>query len=162
MKRGILSALHSFFDPHGFTTPFLLRGKLVNQQCLAASSDLGWDAQLPCKIVGKWNYFLRRLKNLCKLELTRWFTNLTKESNVTLHVFCDASKDAYGAVAYITIQPGNYVSFVMAKSCVVPCSTALWSIPQKEMITVVDGARVAVITIKALSLGLYEFHMWTD
>ena len=51
-----------------------------------------------------------------------------------LHVFCDALKYAYGAVAYITVQPGNTISFVMAKSCVILSSAALWSIPWKEMI----------------------------
>ena len=30
------------------------------------------------------------------------------------------------------------------------------------MITVVEDARMAVISMKALSLGLHEFHMWTD
>ena len=30
------------------------------------------------------------------------------------------------------------------------------------MIAVIEGWLIAVIAIKALSLGLHEFHMWTD
>ena len=85
-----------------------------------------------------------------------------KDSTVTLHVFCDASKDAYGAVAYITIQSGNHVLFIMAKSHIVSRSAALRSIPRKDMIVVVGGIRIAVIAVKALSLDLCELHMWTD
>ena len=84
-----------------------------------------------------------------------------KESTATLHVFCDTLKDAYGAVAYITIQPGNSVSFMMAKCHVTLCSAALWSIPWKEMIGAVEAADLAVITVKALSLTLHELHMMT-
>ena len=69
-KCGMLSVLHSFFDPLGFTVPFLLHAKLIYQQCLATFINLGWDAQLPSGIVGRWIYFLQRLKNLCKLVLT--------------------------------------------------------------------------------------------
>ena len=94
-----------------------------------------------------------------KTQINRWFTGLTKESAVALHIFCDASKDAYGAAAYFTIQPGNYMSFVIAKSHVVPRSAALWFIPKKEMIAVVEGACLVVIALKSLSLDLHEFHM---
>ena len=79
-----------------------------------------------------------------------------------MHVFCDASKDAYSTVAYITIQPVNHVSFVMEKNYVVPCSATLWSSPWKEMIAVMKGTRIAIIVLKALSLDLHEFLMWTD
>ena len=77
-------------------------------------ADLDWDAQLPSDIMGKCNYFLQRFGNLRKLELTQWFTGLLEDSTVTLHLFCDASKDAYGAGAYITIKLRNHVSFIMA------------------------------------------------
>ena len=32
----------------------------------------------------------------------------------------------------------------------------------KELIAVIEGGRIAVITMNALLLGLHEFHMWTD
>ena len=103
-RHGMLSLLHSYFDHLGFTAPFLMQGKLLYQQCLATFLDLGRDNPLSTEFTGKWMYFLRQLRNLCKLAISRLFTGLTSNSTVTLHIFCDASKDTYGAVAYIIIQ----------------------------------------------------------
>ena len=94
-----------------------------------------------------------------KSRITRWFTSLTEDSTESLHVFCYASKDANGTVAYITMQSTNHVSFVMAISRVVLRSTTLWSIPRKEMIAFVEDARIAVIMLKAMFLYLCELHM---
>ena len=41
IRRGMLGDLHSFSDPIGFTSPFLLRGKLIYQTCLTSFLDLG-------------------------------------------------------------------------------------------------------------------------
>ena len=50
----------------------------------------------------------------------------------------------------------------MVESHVIPHSAAMWAILRKEIIAVVEGTRVAVIVMKALSLGFHEYHMWTD
>ena len=116
-RSSMLSDLHSFFDPIGFTSPFLLRGKLIYQTCLTSFPDLGWDETLPPRIMGKWRYFVNQLQGLHKLEIPRWCTGLTMASDVTLHVFCDASAQANGAAAYIV--NGNYTSFILGTSQVV-------------------------------------------
>ena len=114
----MLSGLHSFFDIIGFTSPFLLRGKLIYQTCLVSFPDLGWDDVLPPVIMGKWKYFVNQLQGLHKLEIPRWYNGLSMASEVTLHVFCDASAQAYGAAAYLVNE--NCMSFILAKSRVVP------------------------------------------
>ena len=63
-------------------------------------------------------------------------------------------------VSFVIVK--NHLSFGIVKSHVIPHSTALWLIPRKEMVAVVVRVRIAVIAMKALSLGLHEFHMWTD
>ena len=117
-RRGMLSDLHSFFDPIGFTSPFLLRGKLIYQTCLVSFPDLGWDDVLTPRIMEKWKYFVNQLQGLCKLKIPRWCTGLSTASDVTLHVFCDVSAQAYGAAAYFVNE--NCMSFILVKSCVVP------------------------------------------
>ena len=112
-RRGMLSDLHSFFDRIGFTSPFLLRGKLIYQTCLNSFPDLGWDEVLPPRILGKWKYFINQLQGLRKLKIPWWCTGLNTASDVTLHVFFDASSQAYGATAYMA--NGNIVQSVSGK-----------------------------------------------
>ena len=39
-----------------------------------------------------------------RLALPRWITGMTNSSELCLHVFADASENAYGAVAYIVVE----------------------------------------------------------
>ena len=80
---------------------------------------------------------------------------------VTLHVFCDGSKDTYGALVDIITQHGNYTSFVLVKSDIVPCATQLWSILWKELITVIEGACIAITSQESLSLSLNVLHVYS-
>ena len=52
-RCGMMSALHTLFDPIGFTAPFMLRGKLLYQECLTQFPSLTWDETLPPAIAGK-------------------------------------------------------------------------------------------------------------
>ena len=110
-----------FFDPIGFTSPFLLKGKLIYKECITLFPGLSWDAPLPPKILGKWKYFMNQLEGIRKLTIPRWCTGVNDSSDIELHVFCDASSQAYGAVAYIVTDnnPHN-PSFLTAKSHVIP------------------------------------------
>ena len=85
--RGMLSHLHSFFDPIGFTSPFLLKGKLIYQECINLFPDLSWDAPLPPAILEKWKYFMNQLEGIRKLKIPRWCTGMNDSSNLELHVF---------------------------------------------------------------------------
>jgi hypothetical protein len=70
-RRGMLSYLYSFFDPIGFTSPFLLRGKLIFKECNTLNPGLSWDAPLPPNILGKWKYFTGQLEGLRRLTVLR-------------------------------------------------------------------------------------------
>jgi hypothetical protein len=79
---------------------------------------------------------------------------------VVLHVFCDASSQAYGAVAYIVND--NNTSFLIAKSRVVPRHAEAWSIPRKELIAILEGARIAIISLEAFEGRFKKLIIWTD
>ena len=162
MQRGILSELHSYFDP--LVSPhhsccgeneFI---KAVQQVSLTSDGTILYLMCLRESVY----IFLWQLRNLCKREIPRWFTVLTSKFSVTLHVFCDPSKNTYGTIVYITIQHGTYTSFVLAKSCVVLHSAELWSIPQKVLIAVIEGARIAILAQEALAPSLNVMHVWTN
>ena len=89
-----------------------------------------------------------------------WCTGLNTTSDIILPVFCDASSQAYGAVAYMV--NGNNTSFIIAKSRVVPRHAEAWSIPRKELIAILEGVRIAVISLKAFKGRFKKLIMWTD
>ena len=124
-KRGILHRTHSNFDPLGFSSVVLLERKLIFQD-LCSCSNFGWDDPIPEKYVKQWEKWLDSLVHLPCVTFLRCFTDLTSESKVELHIFCDASICAYGVVVYLLVKPGNNVSFILGKSQVISRKKRLW------------------------------------
>ena len=62
--------------------------------------QLDWDSILPGTIQEQWETIAKGLKGLSQISLPR---ETCQEGKLyDLHVFCDASPKAYGAVAYVT------------------------------------------------------------
>jgi ribonuclease HI len=111
----------------------------------------------------RWNNFTDQLEGVRKLAVPRWLTGMNEDSNITLHVFCDASVAAYGAIAYVVCDNNPYVfSPAMAKSRIVPKSANNWTIPRKELAGVMEGARIATIVNRAILGRAKELIVWTD
>ncbi|GFW87006.1 integrase catalytic domain-containing protein [Trichonephila clavipes] len=86
---------------------------------------LGWDEQLPTELKNKWETWCSQVCLLNDLTLERKYFPypLDKGKDLQLHIFCDASPRAFGAVAYfryVTANDDIYTSFITAKSRVSP------------------------------------------
>ena len=68
-RRGILSTVSSVFDPLGFISPVILKGKQILQEVCRAQYD--WDTQLPDDIVTRWQKWCCDLRSLKQLEIKR-------------------------------------------------------------------------------------------
>lgn len=79
-----------------------------------------------------------------------------------LHVFCDVSKRAYGAIAYLsTTHEGlTNVSFIMARSKVAPKHQQ--TMPRLELCAALAGAQLAKLIQTELSSYLQQTTLWTD
>ena len=99
-KRRILRVVASVFDPLGFVLPFVLMAKLQLQALWSNQQD--WDEPLSAEESDRWTAWLSELPLLSDITLLRWYSS-SDASPVTreLHVFCDGSERAFGAVAYI-------------------------------------------------------------
>ena len=119
-KRSGLSLSSKLYDPLGFVEPVTVKAKIMMQELW--KHNLKWDKELPESFKEDWVKWLKELQNLTPLEIHRQhFNNVGSE--VQLHVFCDSSQLAYGAVAYLrgtTPKRGTKCTFVMSKSKVVP------------------------------------------
>lgn len=64
---------------------------------------LKWDAELDEALSRQWKKMEETLPQLNQVRIPRWLSDKASRGS-TLHVFSDASRTAYGAVAYVCNQ----------------------------------------------------------
>lgn len=111
--RSVLSDVASVYDPLGLYTSLSTKGKILLQDLHVKSSK--FDNPLTTKNLERWTEITTSIVqaiNLQSMSLPRsYFVSRSRIHG--LHVFCDASKRAYGAIAYFV--SGCDASFVLSK-----------------------------------------------
>ena len=130
-KRIILSQFSKVFDPLSLTAPVTIRGKtlLSNIWKKKISAD-HWDEEVSEEDNNAWTSLSKDLSGLSSIEFPRF--SLSEDEPADLFLFCDASKKAYGYVAY-AVQNGNS-GFVLSKAKVAPLQEK--SLPTLELLGV--------------------------
>ena len=141
-KRGISSIIPRIYDPTGLLQPFILKGKLILQQCWVYRSKegegLGWDDKLPEEIRNRWLKWLNEIKEAAKFQVNRYIFKglkiIPSRKEVTLHGFADAGETAWGICIYIRFF--NHIT-KLYQSCLIYSTTRVaptkgkLSIPKK-------------------------------
>ena len=97
-KRKILSQAFSVWDPRGLLLPFTIRSKIILQSL--NRMEYGWDDDLKEADLQEWREWHREAEKLDEVRIPRPLFQEQKPIRETaLHVFCDASQDAYGVCA---------------------------------------------------------------
>ena len=88
--------------------------------------------------------------------------NIFETKNTQLHIFSDASQQAYAAAAYIRVEVKDKVSakLVMAKARVTPLKGL--TIPRAELQAAVLASRLAKIIIKEHRIQFNSTTFWID
>ena len=111
--RHIYKVLAQHYDPLGVIIPYTTRGKVLVQKLWAKKRS--WDdTNLPLDIVQAWSSWERELPRLADITLPRTYMPLeaaTESTDYNLHVFCDASEQAYGSVAYLATKSMCHLSW---------------------------------------------------
>lgn len=161
-KRKILSTIASMYDPCGLGSPLILPTKLLLQQLW--ETKIKWDTILPDELQRKWEDIIHRLEAIKEIEIPRYM-GLTGEAVYELHGFSDASKQAYAAVIYLTVEnedQGN-VSFVMAKSKVVPKEEREdLRMPRLELLGCYLGSKLMKYIKSVIGITIKKEYLWTD
>ena len=100
-KRGLLSFISSIYDPLGMISPFILTAKIILQNL--CREKIGWDVEIPCTFISRWNNWVKQLPNLAELKVSRCFKpeDFGEVETVKVHHFSDASESGFGAVSYV-------------------------------------------------------------
>ena len=159
-KREILQQSSSIFDPLGMLAPVTIRAKILMQQLWQQSID--WDEPLNEQLHQDWLKLADDLHTAQQTVIPRRYHSSPTVSQDTpqFHVFADASKRAYGAVAYLLRN--HEVALVMAKSRVAPIKVL--TLPQLELMAALIGARLASFIHNAIKnrYEALEVHLWSD
>ena len=119
-KRNVLSAIASLFDPLQFLAPFTMRAKVLMQEIWMANVD--WVEELPENLKAKWEKWVSELPQLSKVPVPRCLRR-PNPVDIELHLFSDASNDAFASVAYVVCRyQDSRPSSCMHESVVYPLS----------------------------------------
>ena len=160
-----MSVVNSLYDPLGLAAPVAVKGKLLLRAMIAKPEPENWDEPLPEEQRPAWEAWCQALQALTLLRVPRCYTttSLKAVSRRELHTFCDASKEAIGAVSYLrTIQcDGNMqVSFVLGKAKLAPSYAT--NVPHLELCAAVLGIETTELIIEELDLDLQAVAFYSD
>ncbi|KRY64590.1 hypothetical protein T4A_8601 [Trichinella pseudospiralis] len=138
-KRKLISHASKLYDPLGFLTPFVVRAKILFQKLWQAGID--WDEPLTTSIAEDW---------------------MEDTDSTELHVYGDASKWAYGAVAYLKVisKDKTTVRFIMSKWRVAPLKTI--TLPRLELMAALIAAKLGSFIKNSLAMPIQRVICWKD
>ena len=133
-KRGTLAMVSSIFDPLGLLSPLIMRGKFILRNMWV--ENCGWDEVLSTDYCNAVNGLVEDFALVEQFKFNRNCVNQSAE----LLVYCDASVQAYGAVAY-AVEKGLGSNLVMSKGKLAPLKSR--TIVELELLAVTIGCRLA-------------------
>ncbi|KAG1671934.1 hypothetical protein GQR58_016206 [Nymphon striatum] len=101
-KRKMLKKIAAIFDPLGFLSPYIIRGKILIQDMWISGID--WDKPLEGKLLKLSMQWLNEMSELNNIYIPRCLSLNEVVQDMTLHAFVDASQAAYGVTVYARCQ----------------------------------------------------------
>ena len=137
-QRKVLLVVSSVFDPLGFLASFVIRGRIILKGIWQTKGQQ-WDSYLN----NQFSNWVAELNSGEAFDVQRWYQTSSESVRNELHVFGDASEDAFCAVAYVVTEDVNQdrkVSFIMGKTRVAPVKHH--TIPKLELMAAITGNRL--------------------
>ena len=106
-------------------------------------------------MIAKVMSWFSELSMLTKIKVSRCLQLSGKVESISLHVFVDASQDAYGAVVYVRSEHSD--RRITSKTKVPPLQSM--SIPQLELM---GGKRLGLSVAETLTIDKQSITFWTD
>lgn len=163
-RKAMLKITASIFDPLGLVLPWIMPGKLIFQRATELKVD--WDQEVPPDLRERWDSWVSGLSQLQKFTIPRCMHPFSPhESYCEIHVFCDASQEAYGACAYlrcVNIEGAITCNLICAKGFVAPLQRQ--TIPRLELQAAVKAVKLGNAVhnnLECADTGV-PVYFWTD
>lgn len=117
---------------------------------------------LPDDLHAEWEKWRTSLSSLESLRIPRMFVDIQNIPRSELHPFCDASKDAIGAVTYVklyNVHGQSSYGFVLGKSKSAHHSS---TIPRLELCAAVLGVKIGGFVADHLNIPTEACYFYTD
>ena len=161
-KRAVFSTSMSVYDPLGILAPFTIQSKLIMQDIWR--SGINWNSKIREEEFEKWVSWVKNLREIQNCHIPRCFMPTSANPLLTqLHIFCDASLQAYAAVAYLRVIDVNnkiQLTLVMAKTRLAPIKPM--TIPRLELQAALLAAKMSQIIEKEIDFAILERIFWSD
>ena len=130
----------------------------------ACKRKLSWDEDLPYDLRIQWCKWANSLSLLESCSVGRYLTGSVSGTDNQIHVFCDGSLKAYGAVAYLRSVNDGVIScnIIMSKVRQTPIgNSSLHTVPRIEL----NSAKVAVLLKIFIMREMFincPVYFWSD
>ena len=166
-KRSVLSFTNAVFDPLNWLCPIHIQNRLFIRNLWAKKYLWDKDFAKEQDLVERWAYLRQQCFSAVGLEVE---LNVLITENTQVHVFCDASTQAYGAVLYLVTPacdqcPHGQIKMIKAKGKIVPIdkNPTEDSMPRWELGSILIAANLMVFVLDAVpSLEIKEATIWND
>ena len=138
----------------------ILEPKLIIQELWRRNLD--WDDQLHSELKQRWEDWKKTLQDLPSMEIPRWYDiDFTNEQGSQLHVFADASNNAYGAVAYLRQEHDENVkcSFIFGKSRLAPIKQNSLTVPKLELRAAKISSRIKLTILVEMRGAISQIYL---
>ena len=114
-RRKALGFYMSIYDPLGFILPILMVARVLFQETWYAEQS--WENSLAPELQKRWDKWAAQLQEIPVLRFPRWLRveKVGASEVLGVHVFCDSSKTAYGAYAYIVSPNESVLAYAKGK-----------------------------------------------
>ncbi|XP_064470062.1 uncharacterized protein LOC135384806 [Ornithodoros turicata] len=160
-KRCLLQATARIFDPLGFLAPYTIKAKILFQRVW--EQGLGWDDLLPDDLLSEWLRWTKGIPDVAQIAVPRALITEGPTAKHSVHCFCDASIQAYGAVVYLRTETDAgtvNVKIIAAKARVAPLKRV--TLPRLELLAALIGARLTHYIVGALHVERFPAIFWSD
>ena len=166
-KRSVLSQVNALFDPLDRLCPIAVRLRLFLRLLWKKKYDWDQDFSHDEELVKMWDELSAQCTALDDFSFDI-ATVVTEESQ--LHVFCDASTEAYGAVLYLVTPPckecpKGQIRMVRSKAKIVPVNKDPNedTMPRWELCSILIGAFIVDGAKKGMKLAKdIQTYIWND
>jgi len=138
-KRQLLQTTARFYDPLGIFSPFPAIVKILLQETWCRGKQ--WEEIVPHDIGARWHARITSLPLPAGIHVLRSMGN-SNGHDTQIHVICDASERAYGAVLYVrsSTREGIIVRLACNKNRLAPVKKITLS--RLEHLAALVGARL--------------------